>query len=154
MNEVLLTMLTFIARFQKETIYFSVNGFHWKLKSTPDHPVEKFALNLYIFTEFRDFYPQKSKKIEFCNFFSNSCLKIISWTNWKQFRKHSTVLVSQVEKSLMFYHQFKKVSGNKFLFWTRFFCHARFKWSFFCKSFRKRMRQPFKILYLVFYDCE
>ena len=75
MNEVLLTMLTFNFRFPKKTIYFSVNGFHWKLKSTPDHPVEKFALNLYIFTQFRDFYPQKSKQNEFCKFFPNIASK-------------------------------------------------------------------------------
>ena len=52
----------FYCSISKKNYFFSVNGFHWKLKSTPDDPVEKFVRNLYFFTQFLDFYPRKSKK--------------------------------------------------------------------------------------------
>ena len=91
----------FYCSISKKTIFFSVNGFHWKLKSTPDHPVENFARNLYIFTQFPNFYPQKSKKSNSVTF---------------SFIAASKCLVQKIESSFgstqqFWSHRSKKVQG-------------------------------------------
>ena len=100
-----------------------------EVDSTLEQPVEDFCSKLLTFlSKYYFFFPQGTKIINFCDIFPMFCIKLFRWRRRMQFWNHPTFFVSQVEKSINYYLQSKKIKKKT---WKYLIVSRNFAWKCF-----------------------